>query len=246
MRCESNLVNTNSILIAIIVIIMFASPGAQAENHFGVRAGVNTAMMVGDGLDEFHGESIHGHMFGVYSIFPLNNDCEFQLELLLSQRGFKRFYSMGIWGGRIDLEETIKLTYVEFPVLVKFPTPPILGAKLGFYLGPSLGWRLKASCAAEYEVIDSDALSDGTFDLDVMNAHRFDLGLVVGTDITIAVAGPKIVFDVRFTTGSRDVFLDEDLPIEIPNGSYPIVNLSTGVAPLLTTKAFSFSIGVLF
>ena len=123
----------------------------QDELRVGLKAGVNLANISGDNID---GDFLFAHHIGGFAEIPITEKLAFVPEFLFSAQGFKSSFSsasvdfdfgdVGIdvpsnedvsieVGG--DLEQSLRLNYFSFPLLMRFNVTDVLH----FEAGPQIG-----------------------------------------------------------------------------------------------------------
>lgn len=114
---------------------------AQAQAHFGIRAGVNYAGLTGDETNAT--DRMFRFHAGVTSQFFLTEDEFFAIkpEALLSLKG----------GESKDNDFKVKLTYIDVPVLAHINAGPIY-----FEAGPQVAFRVGGDIEEEGNNIDDD------------------------------------------------------------------------------------------
>jgi len=174
-----------------LVLLVMAAP-ASAQLGFGVKAGLNIAKLSDletiETLDELENEAKTGFVGGAFVKLPMG-PFKLQVEGLYSVKGAKGNYIGSV--GTVQWET--KLTYFEFPVLLKyeFPTPAL---KPFFYGGGSVAFLNKAE--QRNKIIDSDWEEvDITDDL-----KTADYSLVAGAGVELF----GITVEGRYTHGLSD------------------------------------------
>ena len=122
------------LLTAVFAVLTIASINAQ---EFGAKAGVNFASLNGD--EDFDGRT--SFFVGGVVEFEISESFSLQPELLYSSQGAKSSFSEE----GFDIESTIKLDYLNIPIMAKYYVTE------GFSIeaGPQIGFLLSAK--AEYE-----------------------------------------------------------------------------------------------
>ncbi len=212
----------------IILIFLFASSVVSGETlpskgSFGFFGGLNVASLGGDFEDigrilasELEGEvggdwtsstsSLSNPGLGVYYLFNLSATFGLQLEGQYIRRGG----GLELRGtsvptvGALDMEVGFKLSYIEFPLLVRYkgnPTAKVRPVLLG---GPVIGFKVAASMelSAQGENVSQD-ISDG------VNSTMF--GLLGGVGLAIDVGKTTaLVFQGRYYLGLTEPIDDAD------------------------------------
>ena len=170
---------------AALALGLFAAAPALAQGPvFGVKGGLNYAMIAVDEADENKARiGFHGGLFGrtdPESAFGL------QVEVLYSAKGAHATYNA--LGGLIDQEVDFNVNYLEVPVLASLRVADVLDIQLG----PYAAFLLSAKTST------SGDLGNGSDDLDKDNFQSTDFGLAVGAALN---AGTNLQVGARYTHG---------------------------------------------
>lgn len=172
----------NHVIFVIVCILIVFGGGIQAKEKTssGFKFGLNVAMVDGD-VEEYVGTpgsrqciSIGGfasmHQFGNVYLQP---------EILYAEKG-------AVAKKPSNEDMTLKLSYIEIPVLFKYKFNN--HKKLGFslYTGPAVDLLLSS------ELDNTDTKS---------YTIKFDAAAVVGGSITIASGSGYFILDTRYTHG---------------------------------------------
>ena len=163
-----------------VLLFVILSLGLNAQN-FSIRGGVNLASLSGD--DVVDTDNVTGYYVG--PAFDLNlGVVNLDIALLYGRRG----------GKFSSTQSSVKLDYIDLPVLLKFNLGPII-----LEAGPYAAMLLNAS--------------NGGIDVgDMVDNADFGLMAIGG------VALGDLVFELTYTKGLSDVWKDE--LINLKNGSF--------------------------
>lgn len=169
-------------LICVIALVSAAgvtTANAQSPINFGLRAGLNFANF--NDLEDGDLDSRTGFLVGGYLNFKIPmSPVSIQPEALYSQKGAEE-------GGA-----TIKLDYLEVPVLAKFSFAPG-PATPHVYFGPYVGFVLNSEVSGNGQSISID------------NAQT-DFGGIVGGGLDINLGVTKLNAGLRYGFGLVDAF----------------------------------------
>ena len=169
-------------IVCLIGLLAFvAAPAFAVENmSAGVKAGYNMANVSTDPDSDSDFRS--GLALGGYLGVPINEQFSIQPEALFSMKGSEAADGSG----------SLKLNYIEIPVLAKATFLPQSKAHPMLFAGPSLA----------YNVTAKTALGDSEFDVKD-NVSSFDMGLVFGggLDYPLSSGAKSIGIDIRYTMG---------------------------------------------
>jgi hypothetical protein len=196
----------SSALFLGLILVGGASTAMAQEYSGGVKAGVNFAKLHFDG-DEADNSAIDnrtGLVAGVFIVWPASGRLAVQTEALYSQKG-ATFHEEGASG-------SVKLDYLDVPILLRLSTPASNGTSFHVFGGPSLGVRLRARSEIEFQgETESEDFSD--------EVERFDLGLVAGAGVEFG----RVVIDGRYTWGLSNLNTRADDDVKIRHRVFSIM-----------------------
>jgi len=171
-----------SVALAILLLLAASTPSmAAGPVEAGIKGGVNIASQTADPDDGELADSRTGLALGGFVGIPVLPSVKIQPEALFMMKGDEASE-----GG-----QTMKMNYIEVPVLAKIGFMAQSPAHPTIFAGPSLGINM----AAEYE-------SDTVAATDVKdNTKSVDFGVVVGAGVDFQNVG----VDVRYTRGLTNV-----------------------------------------
>lgn len=194
-----------------LAFLGIATVQAQDEVSFGAKAGLNIASLSGDDVDDL--DSRTGFHIGAVVEIPISEKFSVQPELMYSQQGAK---SEEEFDG-VTAEGTIRLDYINIPVLAKFYVAE------GFSLeaGPQFGFNAKAE--TEFEVsgggIEAESETEDIKD----DISGFDFGGALGAGYEL---NNGLFFQTRYVFGFSDVNDsdggDEDDGDAVRNGTFSV------------------------
>lgn len=182
---------------ALVGIFLLAwSPAFALQDtpfSFEPKIGANLSNTWGDDQDVtgFDGKmkpGIVGDPFGNHTV------CDWmavQAEVLYSQKGAK-------FGG-----ESLKLDYVEIPILAMWTAPAIGRFTPNLAVGPAVGFHIRAK-AEDEDIKDF--------------IKTVDFGIAFGAGVKVDEIGPgAVTFDVRYTLGLTNVLDDAPSDLSVRN-----------------------------
>lgn len=138
--------------LAFIAAMLFTfSTNAQNNTdliQFGLKAGVNFASLSGDDFE--NAESRTGFHAGGLVEIPFTDRFSVQPEIMYSQQGAK--------GDNFFGEGTLKLDYIQIPVLAKI----YLADGFNLQIGPQVGFRMSEN----FELDSGDSEVDGDLEIE--------------------------------------------------------------------------------
>jgi hypothetical protein len=190
--------------IALLVLVLLASPAAAQQRQFGIKAGPVIAAIDVEPEDADYGTRVAG-TFGGFFVLPMNETFALQLEALYSAKGGK---------GTTDLVQgtlKIKLDYVEFPILARITASR--SASRSIFVFGGVAPAIRTSAKSEFSTtVDGTSYGES---IDVgQDYDHFDIALVVGGGVDI---GPYIVIDGRYSWGLMNVYKNPDIESEVRN-----------------------------
>jgi hypothetical protein len=208
---------TVSVLTAIVLTGLLASPGFAQNMTAGVKIGVDFADVGGDfeQLIETSTDLKTGFSFGGFLGFDLSEMFRLQGELQYVQKGAKAS-SEGV-----DLK--FNINYIEILVPVTFMIPTEGGVVPRLYAGPSLAFELdckvKAEAGGQSEEYACDSQEVGA------PTNTTDYGIFFGGGIDIPVGSGAVIFDVFYNLGLGDIAKEDagDDPVKVTNRNIQIV-----------------------
>lgn len=263
-------------LVGLVLITLIAVPvSAQERPEFGLRLGFgfathsteNTGLVSiirdievpVDYTDDFDAKMKTGFQIGGFVTLNLGPSFALQPEFLYTTKGVKvegaRTFSDGTNSISYAVDEDIKFTYLEIPILLKYRIPAKGSLRPSLFAGPSLAFKLSAKEDMALTVTQSDGVDEESMNVsgspDISNATSSDIGLVFGGDVKLKAGSANFILDVRYTFGTSKVFESVN-PDSIPHlefgGSFPSefpnANLETGEASDAKNRAFSITLGV--
>ncbi|MGD8427498.1 MAG: porin family protein [Balneolaceae bacterium] len=162
--------------LLIVFLTSFSLPRAQAQ--LGIRAGINFANFH-DNPGNFDPDSRTGLMIGGYYNFNIPmSPASIQPEVLYTQNGYE------------DGGTTLKLDYLQIPVLAKFTfAPGPISPKA--YIGPYVGFVLNNEFSGGVVIQESDKA-------------QTDFGGILGAGIDFNAGVTKLNLGIRYGFGFRD------------------------------------------
>jgi hypothetical protein len=190
-------------LIGHAALVAAASAASAQGMEIGVKGGLSLAEFSGgdNAFDSAQG-SRKGLVAGAFLAFPLGGPLSLQPEALFAQKGTAYDFP--------DLDTTLKLDYVEVPLLLK--------ARFGVFVrpyvfaGPYVGFRLSAKA-------HSDAGDDGEEDVDFEDRSKgTDYGFVAGAGLEIGV----FLVEGRYARGYAGIAAD-DIDDDVDNAVWSVL-----------------------
>jgi hypothetical protein len=201
------------VAIAIGMTVLGGASALAQERHVGLKAGVSYArLQIEPDTDDGFTDGRIRATGGAFAVLPMNPRFALQLEALFSQKG-----ASAKLGNEGEATATLKLDYLDIPVLLRIEGPASGSKSFHVFAGPSASLRLSAKSEVEFS---GDFLSSGET-IDVSDeVERFDVGIVVGGGIHI---GRRLVIDGRYSWGLINANSVEDDPVTIKHRVFAVM-----------------------
>lgn len=182
------------LILGLALLFTTATPTfAQDPMPIGVKAGLNIATLSFDPEDEDdEAESRTGLVLGVTFQKPLRARVGLQVEALYTQKGAK------FTDDEFDFEETIRLDYIEIPVLANVTATSTDRMSVHVLAGPSFAFNVNAKAKSEFEGVEEEEDIDD-------EVKAADVGFIIGA----AVRTGQLIFDARYNFGLMNILEDE-------------------------------------
>ena len=172
-----------------------AQNAASTPRRLGIAAGINSSTLGGGDVEDASRRT--GFIGGIFLVAPLAPGFAIQPELLYSMKGAKfEDASEGITG-------TLKMDYVEVPLLLRFDLSSSGGVRPFIYAGPAISF--KASCKAEVEGQGQSASVDCNEFEGNAAIKTVDYGAVVGGGLAFDMAGRMFTLGARYNQGMAKI-----------------------------------------
>jgi hypothetical protein len=171
---------------ALLATVGAVSAQAQALNPkptLGVIAGLNLAKVGGSDVSDVSNRT--GLAAGLYATFHMHKGFGIEPEALFSMQGAK------------SGTQTVKLNYIQVPVLARYDFPSKSPAMPFLVAGPAFGF--KAGCKVS-DGSESASCSDAG-----MDTKSFDLGAAVGAGVGFRAGKNTVSVQARYTHGFSDI-----------------------------------------
>lgn len=182
-------------LAFLVVLGVFWIPDLAAAQTVGVKAGFSsvTIGVSSDGGTSRNPDPRPGFVGGLWLLSVGNRIGGWQIEALVHQKGARNL---------LRPDDALRLTYLEVPVLLHADFAQ--GRRLAAFgtFGPSIAFNLDASY--ENDGMKED-VGDGT--------ARFDIGLNIGGGVEFG----RLIVEVRYTWGFRNLFSNGDIDGKFKN-----------------------------
>lgn len=177
----------------VLVLLMISLAQAMP---FGIKGGMSFATLSGDDIIDCDWRQ--GMCVGVFTEYSILGLMTIQPELLYVRKGAE----CGVdpfTGTDIGETYTVRLDYLELPVLasLSFPLPSLVKPRI--FAGPYVAYNLTAA---------GSFVTQSPTDLDFIKAFDYGAVVGVGTDLDFLLA--KVMLDGRYTFGLASIHEDGD------------------------------------
>ena len=172
------------VVIMLLTIGVPVLPGVAAAQGlaYGAKGGVTLATVSEDSDVESEWGYRVGLAAGGYVALPLGSRLAIQAEGLFNQKGARADVD--------DLVTTLKLDYIEVPVLLKYAVTRGGARSIHIFGGPSIAFKVRSRATASF--------GDTTIDTDEdENIENLDFGVAAGAGVDFG----KWSIDGRYTFG---------------------------------------------
>ncbi|HEX5133744.1 MAG TPA: porin family protein [Candidatus Krumholzibacteria bacterium] len=201
--------------ICVLGIVSMGITQAHAAKWAGVKGGINMADLTGDDAPD-NTDMRNGFAGGAFFGWGINEQFGIQIEGLYMSKGAKGT------DDSTNVDVTLKLDYIEFPILfaARFPA----GDKLAFdiFAGPTLGFNIKSEVEA------------GGQTADIEDVKSFEFGATIGAGFYYMLESFSIVADARYGIGASSI--SEDVGGESVDVKNTGIGIMVGVAFPLGAK----------
>lgn len=204
-------------IFAIVVVFTLSSASVSAQGLTGgFKGGMNIANLHGKDVKVIEEDigvdlvSKMGFCAGGFITYNINDMFAIQPELLFTMKGVKA--EEEVLGETVKI--TIKVNYLEIPVLAKLSIPTPGTVKPSLFVGPSLAIKLSSKLKIEYAGESEEE--------DLEDLKSTDFGLVFGGGVDFALGQGKLTVDARYTLGLATTD-DSEEELDIKNGVISIM-----------------------
>jgi hypothetical protein len=192
-------------IFTIVFVLLVFTTLPLAQMQLGLKAGLNIATVSGtdaDNLFETSLDSRTGFNGGIFFMYQFNNLFAIQPEANYTMKGA----ATNLMG--VDI--TLKLDYVEIPVLFKVIIPTEgKSLRSSLFVGPALAFNTGAKVKGEYQGQSAET------DIDSFVTST-DFSLVFGGGLGFMIGSNELGVDIRYNLGLTS-WDDESDPLDVKN-----------------------------
>lgn len=181
-----------SLLVVLVPLLGLPAVASAQATSGGIRAGFNIASITVD-FDEAKvtGDGRAGLVAGGFVAQDFNPNVGIQVEALFSQKGSE----FAVEDDLFDDDASIKLNYLDFPVLARISFP-----------GTAAAFRVLTGPSINFKISQSVEVGDVEIDADEVPIKSFEFAYVLGA----AVEFGTFIVDGRYNWGLTDINDSED------------------------------------
>lgn len=188
-----------TILVLSALFLSLAATAQDQKVKLGVKAGLNIASLNFD-ESELNTSSKTGFTAGLMAEIPLTKKFSLQPELLYSQQGSKSSFSDPEVANS-KFESTIKLNYLNIPVMLKY----YVAKGLSVQAGPQIGILLQANNKYQDNFL-------GYENQETMNLKEYSSGIDTSVNFGLGYQfANKFYADARYNISYSNVFKESDV-----------------------------------
>ena len=194
------------LLLFIVVAAAFNSSSVQAQQVVGFRFGINVSDVGGEVPSSSDIGTRTGFAVGLFGTVPLRYSLALQPEVLYTQKGLSTVATVrddaGMAIGMLDVR--VELTYLEFPVLLKYRLLLGQGPSFSLYAGPQVSFEL-----AERLIVDG---IEGSQESAQFRSPEY--GFALGADVETPLLGLDGLLGIRYSRGVGSVIENQGNALE--------------------------------
>jgi len=180
----------NVVVVAAAMLVAAAGAHAAVKSQVGVKGGISIQKLGGDDADSDQLDSRTGFVGGGYYQADFSTNFGVRIEALYFMKGAK--------ADSAGIELTVKLDYIEFPVLAMAHVPVSDNGRISFFAGPTLGFNTNAELEASYAGLSAS--------VDFGDAIKsFEFGLTFGAGLSFDVGSVCLGIDGRYGLGLTSI-----------------------------------------
>jgi hypothetical protein len=197
------------ILMLGCAMLVFAGAASAAAYQVGFKGGLAIQTLGGDDVESDDLESRTGFAGGAYFQADMSRNFGVRLEALYFMKGASA--SAGV-DSFVVVDATVKLDYLEFPVLLMANIPISETGRLSVFGGPTFSFNTNAEVEASVNSFSGS--------VDIGDAVKgFDFGLTFGAGVSFEAGSVIVGVDGRYgfslsSIAEEDFFTDTGVVVE--------------------------------
>jgi len=181
-------------LVLMVCVMLVAAVAHAATWQAGIKGGVAIQKLSGDDVNSDQVGNRTGFVGGAYVQSDLSRSFGVRLETL--------YFMKGASADSANVSVTVKLDYVEFPLLAVAHLPISEKAHVDLFGGPTFAFNTSAKAEASFAGLSGSVdIGDGV--------KSFDFGLTFGAGLSVETGSAIIGIDGRYGFGLESL-VDSD------------------------------------
>lgn len=180
------------IFLAFIIIAVMTQNKLSAD--IGIKGSLNLSRLNFSEDDADHWKSITGFQVGIFYNLKIKKNLFFQPEIYYVTKGV----TLSDTFDGMEIKSTVKLNYVEIPLLLKMVFPNKSSFQPGIFIGRYWAFNTNAKNILEY---GSNRIEE---DIKGQTANT-DYGWVAGISAEWQIGKGKLVSDIRYNLGLKSI-----------------------------------------
>ncbi len=190
-----------------LVALTAVSNDVKAQSSIGIKGGYSASTLRGDDVGDIDWRS--GFAGGLFINVPFLKILSVQPEVLFRQRGATNRNET------FNINQRIKLTYMDVPILFKLRLPINETFYPHVYIGPQFSYNIQGKY--EVEAFDGVTVED---DIDV---QKVDAGGVMGFGLDVQMNRLFFTADFRYGLGGVNIDRSDNQPFLLKNKDLAIM-----------------------
>ncbi|MBN2601641.1 MAG: PorT family protein [Candidatus Marinimicrobia bacterium] len=172
-----NVFTGRSVCIVLFFLVLYMPGLAKVQiKQSGIMGGMTITRLWGDHVTNESWNS--GGWLGTYLLSPVADNLFFRPEINFNMRGYHYIYEDENDRPGDKREATLRLNYLDFPLLFQFAVSVNETLVPDMVIGPYVAWNISAT--------SSNKVGDTEIVEDVDSVRKYDLGIIAGSRIHYA------------------------------------------------------------
>jgi hypothetical protein len=182
-----------------------AQGAATPLRRFGFTAGVNSSNLGGADLGDQSRRT--GFTAGGLFILPVGPEFAIEPEFLYTTKGA---VSNENQPSGVKATSTLKMNYVEVPVLLRLDVSPSGDVRPFLYGGPAIAFKASCNVEGTSQGVSISSTCDA-FEVQGAKVNTVDYGLIGGGGVAFNVGGRALSIGARYDHSLRKISSDSDV-----------------------------------
>jgi len=192
-----------AVVLGLVILTIGAQAAMCGKASVGITGGINIATVRGDDVEDV--DSRTAGFFGGFVEYPFTPVVSIQPEFLYTMKGASDTYN--------GYKVTVKLNYVEIPVLLRVNIPTESNVKPFLVAGPGIGFKVSSKSEVN------------SHEEDIEDVKGTDFGFIFGGGIGFPVGSYMMSVAARYELGLTSVD-DSEYEEDVKNG---VISIGAGL-----------------